>query len=1139
MCVVILEAEIHEPKDSRDSKDRKKKKRKKGIFSMDLMESCQLPARFAYSVLFGGWSLLWSVSVPGAICFNVDVEHPLIFTGPQGSYFGAATELVVDKSKWVLVGATKDNFTDNPDIPSPGNVYACPVDFSSETECSVLSSLRTSETNANVSMDAYEEGNQLLGATILVPESTKKPIKICAPNWKNLRFLSTSGYFQAVGNCFHLNNRSDLNNAKVNAFRVKKDDLEYYASPLIGFSIADSTVPVFDTFYGGPNIGKASTGGMISMNDGTLQGVEALPLVVEKSDAIKETYLTASLLGFSVATGKLSQSPNFFVLGAPGFGNKNGNIGAFSVFVFGALSQIKQIEGKQVGGGFGQTICLVDVNGDGIDEILVAAPNWFYDDISRNQVIHDVGKVYVYYGNIDSSKIIDEPPQELKGSLVSFARFGTAIAGIGDINKDGFNDVAIGAPFENNEGAVYIFNGKQTRMESMYSQKILGSQLEYGLQGFGFYISRTAKDLDDNTFSDFAVGAYRSDKALILRTRNIVDIHCEITSSPSPIPLNASGMPCSDGRNSNPCFTVSFCFNFTGEGINNTDIDFTITLDANETKQRVEVVGTEGSRDMIEVKEFIIFPNTNHCYIAELRVPVIDRNFFQTMEIPIVLLVDYKISNMSEPGKVRAILNRETVPTFSGEVRFDTGCKAEDGTCLSNLNLNVTVDRPRILVGNDTFLRMKTSLRNLGEPSFNTSLIIHYPDEIIVNTLKYGPTSERMICKESGLNTRFCEVLNPFYQRMVGEVDIIFEVSKDAFEKGSGFVSKSSIDINVTATTRNDTYPVDNTVIKKVDVAVYSRVTLQVTTSSEQITASNKSIQFSNTYGFINEGPCGIETANLLLYIPVRSKDKVFLKQEDLKVSSKIKTDSCKLTYYPSAELKSTTPNPLPGSSTLKYNDSDTNVILVDGQNSENSYFQPQRDDTGSLQYIFCDDGTDLYKCATVECSVNMVKPTDIDSRAFVLSFDMLINDLPKLEKGKSILTFVTRGQVLPSQRSQVPLVLKSNVLQEAYVSILLPDSFTQDVEEVDLMIIILGSVGGLLLFLLLGIILWKCGFFKREKRKQVEDFKRKSRYSMRKSRMASVRSGKTGTGSVRSRVPEEERLTKKFDEMDDEQFTT
>lgn len=47
-----------------------------------------------------------------------------------------------------------------------------------------------------------------------------------------------------------------------------------------------------------------------------------------------------------------------------------------------------------------------------------------------------------------------------------------------------------------------------------------------------------------------------------------------------------------------------------------------ITLDANETKQRVEVVGNEGSRDKIEVKEFIIFRNETHCYTAELQVPV-------------------------------------------------------------------------------------------------------------------------------------------------------------------------------------------------------------------------------------------------------------------------------------------------------------------------------------------------------------------------------------------------------------------------------------------------------------------------------------------------------------------------------------
>ena len=56
-----------------------------------------------------------------------------------------------------------------------------------------------------------------------------------------------------------------------------------------------------------------------------------------------------------------------------------------------------------MGGGFGQTICLVDVNADGFDEILVSAPNWFKQDTSRNQVYHDVGIVYVYYGTGDSS----------------------------------------------------------------------------------------------------------------------------------------------------------------------------------------------------------------------------------------------------------------------------------------------------------------------------------------------------------------------------------------------------------------------------------------------------------------------------------------------------------------------------------------------------------------------------------------------------------------------------------------------------------------------------------------------------------------------------------------------------------------
>lgn len=53
------------------------------------------------------------------------------------------------------------------------------------------------------------------------------------------------------------------------------------------------------------------------------------------------------------------------------------------------------------------------------------------------------------------------------------ARFGSAIAALSDINMDGFNDVIVGSPLENqNSGAVYIYNGHENTIRTKYSQVI-------------------------------------------------------------------------------------------------------------------------------------------------------------------------------------------------------------------------------------------------------------------------------------------------------------------------------------------------------------------------------------------------------------------------------------------------------------------------------------------------------------------------------------------------------------------------------------------------------------------------------------------------------------------------------------------
>lgn len=55
-----------------------------------------------------------------------------------------------------------------------------------------------------------------------------------------------------------------------------------------------------------------------------------------------------------------------------------------------------------------------------------------------------------------------------------FARFGIAISNIGDVDRNGYNDIAIGAPLEvdspGSSGSVYIYNGFSDGIRMKHSQ---------------------------------------------------------------------------------------------------------------------------------------------------------------------------------------------------------------------------------------------------------------------------------------------------------------------------------------------------------------------------------------------------------------------------------------------------------------------------------------------------------------------------------------------------------------------------------------------------------------------------------------------------------------------------------------------
>lgn len=102
----------------------------------------------------------------------------------------------------------------------------------------------------------------------------------------------------------------------------------------------------------------------------------------------------------------------------------------------------------------------------------------------------------------------------------SKGRFGLSVAALGDVNQDGFGDFAVGAPYDGpkGRGAVYIYHGSSNgpllkASQVIHAEDITGAE---HLSTFGFSIAGGI-DLDGNRYPDMVVGAYESNKAIVLK----------------------------------------------------------------------------------------------------------------------------------------------------------------------------------------------------------------------------------------------------------------------------------------------------------------------------------------------------------------------------------------------------------------------------------------------------------------------------------------------------------------------------------------------------------------------------------------------------------------------------------------------
>ncbi len=138
---------------------------------------------------------------------------------------------------------------------------------------------------------------------------------------------------------------------------------------------------------------------------------------------------------------------------------------------------------------------LGDVNGDGFGDVAIGAQHATANGLTQ------AGTVGVYLGS--SAGLASTPSVTLAGSAQA-ELFGNAVAGAGDVDGDGFADVVVGAfsarSGSDATGRVSVFHGAASGLRSSASRVIDGGA---GRQGFGQSVAGVG-DLNGDGYADIA-----------------------------------------------------------------------------------------------------------------------------------------------------------------------------------------------------------------------------------------------------------------------------------------------------------------------------------------------------------------------------------------------------------------------------------------------------------------------------------------------------------------------------------------------------------------------------------------------------------------------------------------------------------
>lgn len=531
----------------------------------------------------------------------------------------------------------------------------------------------------------------------------------------------------------------------------------------------------------------------------------------------------AGYLGYDVQSASTPDGV-LYITGAPRY-NHTGRVVIYRLSETNNIVVSQILKGDQIGSYFGSVLQTLDVDGDSYtDLLLVGAP--MYMGSEKNEQ----GQVYVYKLNetgtfehqftlkpIHQSCCTAHSDSCTNKNEPCGARFGTAIAAVSDMNLDGFNDVAIGAPFENDHrGAVYIYHGDKNTLKEKYVQRIPAGGDGEKVKFFGQSI-HGVMDLNGDGITDITIGGLGG--ASLFWSRDVAELHANMTFNPAKINLQQSQHQCEHFGRKSVCVTTEVCFFYSiksdQQDLNSfAEIRYSLTLDALRAKARASFLDDKSNRRI--TKAFVIGDRGRRC-LSETFVMSARLDFRD----PLLVSLEFGLAD-EDKGPVLD----ENLPKSINKTIPLVDCGGDE-KCITDLSLKAepSVKSMVIKVNDKAKIDVNINVRNSKDNAYNTKVILSFSPNI--NYVKVEPEKD---CTLNNTKVE-CAVGYPFLGHNAEEN---FKVK---FEVNPAHVQEE-IQINVTATSDSEellSTQGDNSVQISIPVKYEAGLTFKVVHADEHI----------------------------------------------------------------------------------------------------------------------------------------------------------------------------------------------------------------------------------------------------------------------------------------------------------------